>query len=82
MVDDGNGPRQPRPSFLAGLSAGETIVAAIIALLALAGLLLIGKGFYMKAATDVSRAPLSMAAEAGLPRAANAQRIAGVEHAV
>ncbi len=46
---------EPHQGFLARLSAVETIVLAIIALIALAGLLLIGKGFYMKAKAEVSQ---------------------------
>jgi len=52
---------EPGPGFLARLSAVETIVLAIIALIALAGLLLIGKGFYMKAKAEVSQVLLTKA---------------------
>ncbi|MCZ4092011.1 hypothetical protein [Sinorhizobium psoraleae] len=52
MADD-DLPEQ-RAGFLARLSAIETIVVAIIALIALAGLLLIGKGFYMKAKAELA----------------------------
>ncbi|MBB4185374.1 class GN sortase [Sinorhizobium terangae] len=54
MADDDDFSGQ-RAGFLARLSAIETIVVAIIALVALAGLLLIGKGFYMKAKAEVSQ---------------------------
>ncbi|OQP87724.1 hypothetical protein BTR14_03940 [Rhizobium rhizosphaerae] len=37
-----------RPSFLAGLNALETIIVAVIALVALAGLLMIAKGLILK----------------------------------
>lgn len=54
MADDDELSGQ-RGGFLARLSAIETIVVAIIALIALAGLLLIGKGFYMKAKAELSQ---------------------------
>ncbi|OCP09236.1 MULTISPECIES: class GN sortase [unclassified Ensifer] len=57
---------EPRPGFLARLSAVETIVLAIIALIALAGLMLIGKGFYMKAKAEVSQVLLKRTFEAQL----------------
>ncbi|USJ22072.1 class GN sortase [Ensifer adhaerens] len=57
---------EPRPGFLARLSAVETIVLAIISLIALAGLLLIGKGFYMKAKAEVSQVLLKRTFEAQL----------------
>lgn len=50
MSDDEDAPTDPRPTFLARLSAIETIIVAAIALIALAGLMLTGKGLYMKAA--------------------------------
>lgn len=56
----------PRPGFLARLSAIETIVVAIIALIALAGLMLVGKGFYMKAKAEVSQVLLKKSFEAQL----------------
>ncbi|MDQ0321200.1 hypothetical protein QO002_003338 [Pararhizobium capsulatum DSM 1112] len=54
-----------RAGFLARLSAGETVVLAIIAMIALAGTLLIGKGLYMKAKAELSQVLLqrSFAAE-------------------
>lgn len=45
----------PRPDFFARLSALETIVAAVFALAVLAGLMLVGKGFYMKTRNDGSQ---------------------------
>ncbi|MEI2302326.1 class GN sortase [Ensifer sp. MJa1] len=57
---------EPRPGFFARLSAVETIVLAIIALIALAGLLMIGKGFYMKAKAEVSQVLLKRSFEAQL----------------
>ncbi|OHV82471.1 hypothetical protein [Ensifer sp. LCM 4579] len=59
MADDADAPTdQRRPSdqhqaFLARLSAIETIVVAVIALIAIAGIMLIGKGFYMKATASL-----------------------------
>ncbi|WEX76486.1 class GN sortase [Sinorhizobium numidicum] len=70
MAGDDDDPREQRPGFLARLSAVETIVAAIIALIALAGLMLIGKGFYMKAKADVSQILLKRSFEAQLHGAA------------
>lgn len=52
MADNEDSPPGQRAGFLARLSATETIVA-IIAMIALAGLMLIGKGFYMKAKTEL-----------------------------
>ncbi|WP_139793168.1 hypothetical protein [Ensifer aridi] len=49
--------REPKTDFLGRLSAIETIVAAIIALVVLAGLMLVGKGFYMKAKSEASHVP-------------------------
>lgn len=40
----------PRPTFFGRLNALETIVVAVIALVAMAGLLMITKGVYLKAA--------------------------------
>lgn len=54
------------PGFFARLSAAETIVLAIIALIALAGLMLIGKGFYMKVKAEVSQVLLKRSFEAQL----------------
>lgn len=54
-----------RAGFLARLSAGETVVMAIIAMIALAGMLIAAKGFYMKAKAELSQILLqrSFAAE-------------------
>ncbi|KQV38317.1 MULTISPECIES: class GN sortase [unclassified Rhizobium] len=58
-------PRERRAGFLARLSAGETVVLAIITMIALAGALLVGKGLYMKAKAELSQVLLqrSFAAE-------------------
>ncbi len=65
MAADNQKP-EPRPGFLARLSAVETIVLAVIALIALAGLMLVGKGFYMKAKAEVSQVLLKRTFEAQL----------------
>jgi sortase A len=44
-----------RAGFLARLNALETVVLAGILLIALAGVMLVGKGFYMKAKAEVSQ---------------------------
>ncbi|WEZ82958.1 hypothetical protein P6U16_18705 [Rhizobium sp. 32-5/1] len=43
---------EQRSGFLARLNPIETLVLAVIALLALAGLMLIGKGLLLKTQTD------------------------------
>ncbi|ASY63805.1 hypothetical protein SJ05684_c23650 [Sinorhizobium sojae CCBAU 05684] len=58
MADDEDAPTDQRPPFLARLSAIETIIVAAIALTALAGLMLIGKGFYLKATACLLEANL------------------------
>lgn len=57
--------KQRRAGFLARLSAGETVVLAVITMIALAGALLVGKGLYMKAKAELSQVLLqrSFAAE-------------------
>ncbi|MBP1883461.1 class GN sortase [Sinorhizobium mexicanum] len=70
MADEDDLPSQ-RAGFLARLSAVETIVVAIIALIALAGLLLIGKGFYMKAKAELSQVLLRNTFEEQLRGAAD-----------
>lgn len=65
MVADNERP-EPRPGFFARLSAVETVVLAVIALIALAGLMLVGKGFYMKAKAEVSQVLLKRSFEAQL----------------
>ncbi|MCA1442923.1 class GN sortase [Ensifer sp. IC4062] len=69
MADDDDSSGQ-RAGFLARLSAIETVVVAIIALIALAGLLLIGKGFYMKAKAELSQVLLRKSFEEQLRGAA------------
>jgi Tfp pilus assembly protein PilW len=46
--------REQKTDLLSRLSAIETVVAALIALIVLAGLMLVGKGFYMKARSEAS----------------------------
>ncbi|WOS61657.1 hypothetical protein [Sinorhizobium fredii] len=53
MADNQDDLPGQRTGFLARLSATETIIVAIIAMIALAGLMLIGKGFYVKAKTEL-----------------------------
>ncbi|ASY57324.1 hypothetical protein [Sinorhizobium sp. CCBAU 05631] len=53
MADNEDDLPEQRTGFLARLSAIETIIVAIIAMIALAGLMLIGKGFYMKATAEL-----------------------------
>jgi sortase A len=55
-----------RAGFLARLSALETVVLAGILLVALAGLMLVGKGFYMKATSELSQVLLKRSFEAQL----------------
>ena len=52
MADNEDDLPERRAGFLARLSAIETIIVAIIAMIALAGLMLIGKGIYMKATAE------------------------------
>ncbi len=54
MADNDNG-SQPSADLFARLSAIQTIVVAIVALFALAGLMLVGKGFYVKAKDEVAQ---------------------------
>lgn len=54
MADNDNA-SQPNADLFARLSAVQTIVVAIVALFALAGLMLVGKGFYVKAKDEVAR---------------------------
>ncbi|MDW5312882.1 class GN sortase [Rhizobium sp. PL01] len=58
--------KQGRAGFLARLNPLETIVLAGILLVALAGLMLVGKGFYMKAKAEVSQVLLQRSFEAQL----------------
>ncbi|MCV9961273.1 class GN sortase [Pararhizobium sp. BT-229] len=59
-------PHEGRAGFLARLNALETVVLAGIALVALAGMMLVGKGFYMKAKAEVSQVLLKRSFEAQL----------------
>ncbi|MCO5964602.1 hypothetical protein [Sinorhizobium meliloti] len=54
MADNDNG-SQPSADLFARLSAIQTVVVAIVALFAFAGLMLVGKGFYMKAKDEVAQ---------------------------
>lgn len=60
-----------RGGFLARLSMLETLVLAGISLVAIAGLMLVGKGFYMKAKAEVSQVLLKRSFEAQLHGEAN-----------
>jgi len=64
--NDGNHTNEGRAGFLARLNALETVVLAGILLVALAGLMLVGKGFYMKAKAEVSQVLLKRSFEAQL----------------
>ncbi len=55
-----------RGGFLARLNMLETLVLAGISLVAIAGLMLVGKGFYMKAKAEVSQVLLKRSFEAQL----------------
>lgn len=63
---EGNQINEGRAGFLARLNALETVVLAGILLVALAGLMLIGKGFYMKAKAEVSQVLLKRSFQAQL----------------
>ncbi len=56
-IEQPNG--EQRSGFLARLNPIETLVLALIALLALAGLMLIGKGLLLKELADTGNAPSS-----------------------
>jgi sortase A len=71
--NNGNPDRQGRAGFLARLKALETIVLAGILLVALAGLMLVGKGFYMKAKAEVSQVLLKRSFTAQLSGETNAK---------
>ncbi|MGI0527199.1 class GN sortase [Rhizobium giardinii] len=60
-----------RDGFLARLNMLETLVLAGISLVAIAGLMLVGKGFYMKAKAEVSQVLLKRSFEAQLHGAPN-----------
>jgi sortase A len=55
-----------RGGFLARLSMLETLVLAGISLIAIAGLMLVGKGFYMKAKAEISQVLLKRSFDAQL----------------
>ncbi|WP_438752753.1 class GN sortase [Pararhizobium sp. O133] len=59
-------PVEGRAGFLARLSALETVVLAGILLVGLAGLMLVGKGFYIKAKAELSQVLLKLSFEAQL----------------
>ncbi len=59
MADDEERPGEQRQGFLDRLSEIETVVVAIIAFIALAGIMWVGKGYYMKAKTEALDSQLS-----------------------
>jgi hypothetical protein len=63
MADNEDDLPERRAGFLAQLSATETIIVAIIAMIALAGLMLIGKGFYTKATAELFAAEKQVASQ-------------------
>lgn len=71
--NNGNPDKQARAGFLARLNALETVVLAGILLVALAGLMLVGKGFYMKAKAEVSQVLLKRSFTAQLSGETNAK---------
>jgi sortase A len=71
--NNGNPDKQAHAGFLARLNALETVVLAGILLVALAGLMLVGKGFYMKAKAEVSQALLKRSFTAQLSGETNAK---------
>lgn len=71
--NNGNTDKQARAGFLARLNALETVVLAGILLVALAGLMLVGKGFYMKAKAEVSQVLLKRSFTAQLSGETNAK---------
>jgi sortase A len=60
-----------RDGFLARLNMLETLVLAGISLVAIAGLMLVGKGFYMKVKAEVSQVLLKRSFEAQMHGAPN-----------
>ncbi|PST22287.1 hypothetical protein C7U60_13770 [Mesorhizobium plurifarium] len=54
-MSDNENEVQPSADLFARLSAIQTVVMAIVALFALAGLMLVGKGFYVKAKDEVAQ---------------------------
>jgi sortase A len=71
--DDRNDDKEGRAGFLARLSPMETVVLAGILLVALAGLMLVGKGFYMKAKAEFSQVLLKRSFAAQLQGETNAK---------
>ncbi len=65
--------KEGRAGFLARLNPLETVVLAGILLIALAGLMLVGKGFYMKAKAEFSQVLLKRSFEAQLQGDTNAK---------
>jgi sortase A len=65
--------KEGRAGFLARLNALETVVLAGILLVALAGVMLVGKGFYMKAKAEVSQVLLKRSFAAQLHGETNAK---------
>ncbi|WP_458380255.1 hypothetical protein [Sinorhizobium medicae] len=54
-MDDNEKERKRGADLFARLSAIQTVVFAIVALFVLAGLMLVGKGFYVKAKDEVAQ---------------------------
>lgn len=63
-----------RAGFLARLNMLETLVLAAICLVAIAGLMLVGKGFYIKANADLPPMPLGRSFEMQTHRETNVSR--------
>ncbi|MBP2236766.1 hypothetical protein J2Z31_003280 [Sinorhizobium kostiense] len=59
MAENEERPGEKRQGFLDRLSEIETVLVAIIAFIALAGIMWVGKGYYIKAKTEVSHGQLS-----------------------
>lgn len=72
-INEGNQDKEGRAGFLARLNALETVVLAGILLVALAGVMLVGKGFYMKAKAEFSQVLLKRSFEAQLQGETNAK---------
>ncbi|CAN7414840.1 hypothetical protein [Pararhizobium sp. LjRoot238] len=60
-----------RTGFLARLNMLETLVFAAICLVAIAGLMLVGKGFYIKAKSELPQMPLRRSFETQTYRETN-----------
>ena len=58
--------QEPRPGLLSRLSAGETVLGALLLLIILVGLMLVGTGAYMKVKAELSQVLLERAFDARL----------------